>query len=91
MEKGGTVTLFVDGQPAGTGRVEHTEPMIFSADETCDIGRELGSPVTEEYGADGNAFSGRVHWVEIDLGADAVDADHYLTGAERLHLAMGLQ
>jgi hypothetical protein len=91
MAKGGTVALYVDGQPAGTGRVEHTEPMVFSADETCDIGHEAGSLVTEEYGPSDNAFSGRMHWVEIDLGDDAADADHYLTEAERLRLALGLQ
>ena len=40
--KGGTVRLFVDGKPAGEGRVEQTEPFVFSADETCDIGDEFG-------------------------------------------------
>ena len=48
--KGGTVTLYVDGKPVGSGRVEQTEPMLFSADETCDVGNEFGSPVTTDYG-----------------------------------------
>ncbi len=91
LAKGGTVTLYVDGQKGGEGRVEQTEPMIFSADETCDIGKECGSPVTNDYDSRGNAFTGQVNWVEIDLGADAADADHYLTHGERLDLAMALQ
>ena len=37
------------GKKAGEGRVEQTEPLIFSADETCDVGSEAGSPVTYGY------------------------------------------
>ena len=38
LAKGGTVTLYVDGKKVGEGRVDQTEPMVFSADETCDVG-----------------------------------------------------
>ena len=38
LGKGGAVTLYVDGQEVGEGRVDGTVPMVFSADETCDIG-----------------------------------------------------
>jgi arylsulfatase A-like enzyme len=91
LAKGGTVTLYLDGTQVGGGRVEHTEPMLFSADETCDLGLDNGSPVSEDYGPRDNAFSGEVTWVEIDVGADAADADHYLTHSERLQLALALQ
>ncbi|MBI4675633.1 MAG: arylsulfatase [Chloroflexi bacterium] len=91
LGKGGTVTLYVDGQQVGSGRVERTEPFVFSADETCDIGWEAGSPVSEDYGPRNNAFSGEVNWVEIDVDKDALDQDHILTGSERLHIAMALQ
>ena len=37
--------------PVGTGRVEATQPMIFSADETTDIGYESGTTVTPDYTA----------------------------------------
>ena len=30
LAKGGNVTLYYDGKSVGTGRVEHTEPMLFS-------------------------------------------------------------
>jgi hypothetical protein len=43
---GGTVTLYHDGQQVGDGRVDRTQPMIFSADETADVGREGGTPIT---------------------------------------------
>lgn len=91
LAKGGTVTLYVDKQKTGSGRIKQTESMAFSADETCDVGREFGSPVTPDYGARDNQFSGSVNWVEIDLGEDAKDADHYISHEERLRVAMAIQ
>jgi arylsulfatase len=66
----------VDGAKCGKGRVDRTEPLIFSADETCDVGFQTGSPTTTEYGAHDNKFSGEVLWLEIDIGKDAVSLDH---------------
>ena len=51
LGKGGTATLYIDGDAAGDGRIEQTEPLLFSADETCDVGDEYGSPVTNDYSA----------------------------------------
>jgi arylsulfatase A-like enzyme len=87
--KGGAVTLYVDGKAVGQGRVERTVPMAFSADETCDVGKESGSPVSPDYGPEGNAFSGEVNWVQIDLEKD--DLDHLITPDERYRLAMARQ
>jgi hypothetical protein len=47
--------------------------------------------VSDDYGPRDSAFSGRVHWVQIDLGADAEDADHLITPEERLRIAMTRQ
>ena len=91
LAKGGTVTLYIDGAKCGEGRVDKTEPMLFSADETCDVGFEAGSPVTEDYGKRGNKFSGDVSWVEIDIGKDAINLDHLITPEDRLRLAMARQ
>jgi arylsulfatase len=91
LAKGGTVSLFIDGKKVGEGRVEMTEPFGFSADETVDVGMEAGSPVSPDYGPRGNAFRGEVNWVEIDVDKDAADADHYITSAERLRVAMAFQ
>ena len=87
--KGGTVTLYVDGNEVGSGRVEQTEPLLFSADETLEIGTEAGTPVTGDY--ETRKFNGDVKWVELDLADDARDADHLIDPKERLALAMGLQ
>jgi arylsulfatase len=91
LAKGGTASLLIDGQKVGEGRVEMTQPFGFSADETCDVGMEAGSPVSPDYGPRGNAFSGEVNWVEIDVDKEALNQDHILTGAERFRVAMALQ
>ena len=91
MAKGGLATLYLDGEKIGEGRVEHTEPILFSADETCDLGYEAGSPVSEDYGPRGNEFTGEVNWVEIDLGEDAKHADHYIDPEERLRVYKAIQ
>ncbi|HEY7033922.1 MAG TPA: hypothetical protein VH482_21470, partial [Thermomicrobiales bacterium] len=85
--KGGTVTLFIDGAAVGEGRLEQTEAMFFSADETLDLGNEFGSPVTTDYGQ--RKFSGEVNWVEIDLGLD--DHSHLIAPEDRLNVAMAFQ
>ena len=89
LAKGGNVSLFVDGKKDGEGRVDRTVPMMFSADETCDVGKETGSPVSPDYGPTGNEFSGEVNWVQIDLEKD--DHDHLIAPEERLRLAMARQ
>lgn len=89
LAKGGTVSLFVDGKKDGEGRVDMTVPMLFSADETCDVGKETGSPVSPDYGPSDNEFTGAVTWVQIDLEKD--DQDHLITPEERLRVAMAVQ
>ena len=87
--KGGNVTLYVDGKAIGSGRVEQTQPAIFSADETCDIGTEYGSAVTRDYSQ--REFSGTVNWVELATGHDAGAAKHFISAEDRLRLATALQ
>ncbi len=89
LAKGGTVTLYHDGAAVGSGRVERTQPMGYSADEACDIGRDTGSPASPDYGPADNAFTGTIDWVQIDLGED--NHDHLVTAAERFTFAMGKQ
>ena len=43
--KGGKATLFVNGKPVAEGRVERTQPNVFSADETADVGLDNQTPV----------------------------------------------
>ena len=66
--KGGVATIFVNGKPVAQGRVEKTQPMIFSADETADVGVDEAMPVTEDYQKGDNGFTGRIHQVNISVG-----------------------
>jgi len=63
--------------------------MIFSADETTDIGRESGTTVTVDYTAQTSTFTGTINWVQLDLGDD--DHDHFIDPEERLRIAMARQ
>jgi arylsulfatase A-like enzyme len=89
LAKGGLVTFYVDGDKVGEGRVEATVPMLYSADETCDIGFYAGTSVSEDYtSADGN-FNGKVKWVQLD--AALADQDHLISPEERFRVAMAVQ
>ncbi|QDT65983.1 arylsulfatase [Calycomorphotria hydatis] len=63
---GGTVTLKVDGQKVGEGELPHVIPKRFSATETLDIGKDLGSTVTPAYEAPFE-FNGEIEKVTITL------------------------
>jgi arylsulfatase len=91
LGKGGTASLYVDGAKVGEGRIDGTVPMVFSGDETLDIGSDGGTPVSDDLPADELEFNGRVRWVELDLGEDAEDSDHLITPDERLKIAMARQ
>jgi len=86
LGKGGTVRIYHDGTKAGEGHVDATVPMIYSGDETCDIGQDTGSPVSDDYTSDDSRFNGRINWVQLDAGTD--DHDHLITPDERLRAAM---
>ena len=89
LGKGGAITVYYDGNEVGTGRVGATQAMVFSADETTDIGYESGTTVTPDYTAATSRFTGKIHWVQIDLGDD--DHDHFIDPEERLRVAMARQ
>jgi len=91
LAKGGAVTLFVDGTKVGEGRVEGTEPMVFSGDETADVGRDTGSAVSDDYRSEESVFNGTVNWVQIDIDEAAEDLDHLITPGERFRIAMARQ
>ncbi|HEY3712507.1 MAG TPA: arylsulfatase [Amycolatopsis sp.] len=69
LGRGGTAVLTVDGEKQATGRVERTIPYYFSFDETLDVGVDLGTPVTDDYPALDNTFTGVIHTVRVDLAA----------------------
>ncbi len=89
LGKGGGVTLYYDGNKVAEGRVEATQAMIFSADETLDIGYEAGTPVSPKYTTHNSKFNGKIHWVQLDAGVD--DHDHFIDPEERFRIAMARQ
>ena len=91
LGKGGDVTLFVDGDKVGEGRVEMTVPMLFSADETTDVGSDSATPVSDDHGPAETEFTGRVRWVQIDIDKAAEDVDHMISPEERWRIAMARQ
>ncbi len=91
LGKGGDVTLFVDGEEVGRGRVDGTVPMLFSADETTDVGSDTATPVSDDYGPKDSEFTGTVRWVQLDIDEAAEDLDHLISPEERLRIAMARQ
>lgn len=68
MAKGGTGTLYINGEKVGEGRIDHTQPMVFSADETADVGIDLATPVVESIGAEKKSkFTGHIPKVTVEI------------------------
>jgi len=68
LGKGGTGTLYVNDQKVGEGRIERTQPMIFSADESTDVGIDLATPVVETIGSEAKSkFTGRIDKVTVEV------------------------
>jgi len=89
LGKGGTVSLYLDKEKIGEGRVDATLFSTFSLDETTDIGQETGTTVAEDISVETSRFNGVIKWVQIDTGFD--DKDHYVSPEERFHIAMARQ
>jgi arylsulfatase len=67
LGKGGVGTITVNGQEVAEGRIERTQPMIFSADETAGVGVDDATPVTSAYKERENAFTGKILKVTVDV------------------------
>lgn len=66
LGKGGTGTLYVNDEKVAEGRLDHTQPMIFSADETADVGIDLGTAVVEAIGSEHTSkFNGHISKVTV--------------------------
>jgi arylsulfatase len=89
LAKGGDTTLSVDGSPVGSARQEASIPMLFSGDETLDVGVDYGSSVSDDYTPDTSRFTGTVNWVQLDQGLD--DQSHLISPEDRLSVAMAKQ
>ncbi len=68
LGKGGTGTLYVNNAQVAQGRIERTQGMLFSADETADVGIDLGTPVVEAIGAESKSrFTGHVDKLIVEV------------------------
>jgi len=67
--KGGLATLYVDGEKVAEGRVEKTQPAVYSADETADVGLDEATQSADLVFEDVNDsdFTGFVKSVTISI------------------------
>jgi arylsulfatase len=67
--KGGDATLSVNGRQVAKGRVDKTQPNIFSADETADVGLDNQTPVALGigYGPEETRFTGKIHQIVVEV------------------------
>ena len=69
LGKGGKGTIYVNGKAVANDRIEKTQPNIFSADETADVGLDNQTPVAEGigYGPAETVFTGKINKVVVEL------------------------
>jgi len=67
--KGGVVTIFVDREQVAKGRIDKTQPAVFSADETADVGKDEATQVADLVFKDikDSEFTGFVKNVTISI------------------------
>jgi hypothetical protein len=74
--KGGVGTLFVNGEEGRRGTHRRTQAGIFSADETADVGIDLGTPVVEAIGSEAaSKFNGHIP-LQCQRGGQDRDLQH---------------
>ena len=64
---GGVGTILVNATKVAEGRIERTQGFMFSADEGADVGVDEGTPVTTDYKANDNTFTGKISKVTVEL------------------------
>jgi arylsulfatase len=89
--RGGDITLSVDGVDVAEGRLERTVPLVFSLDESCDVGLDGGLPVSDDYRSESSSFTGTVRTVLIELADGESDFNHLIDPQLRLSVALARQ
>jgi len=68
LGKGGVGAILVNGEKVAEGRIERTQPLVFSADEGADVGEDGETPVVEDYGIPAPYnFSGKIAKITVEL------------------------
>jgi arylsulfatase len=67
--KGGVAKIFIDGEQVAEGRIDKTQPAVFSADETADVGKDDATQVADKVFRDvkDSEFTGYVNKVTISI------------------------
>ena len=66
--KGGLATIYVNGEKVADGRIEKTQPNVFSADETADVGKDEGTEVVPVFKSiEDSKFTGTVKSVTVSI------------------------
>lgn len=89
LAKGGTVTLYYDGEQTGQGKLAATVPMLFSATETAEIGHELGTTVLPGTAPAATVFTGTINRVQLTTGED--DHTHLIDPEDVINMLMTKQ
>ena len=89
-QRGELSTLYIDGKSVGAGKIERTLPIIFSADETSDLGIKRGSPMTSDLPTENNAFTGTVRLLVIETDPKG-NVDHLISHDQLIHILMARQ
>ena len=79
--KGGLGTILVNGEKVGEARIDQTQCCTFSLDEGADVGRNEGTPVTEDFTVP-FAFTGGINKITISVG-EMAEADRAATDQVR--------
>ena len=64
--------------------------MVFSADETSDVGLKRGAPITPDVPTENNAFTGTVQVVVIETDTKE-NVDHLISREDLLNMLMAMQ
>ena len=67
LGKGGTGTILVNGKKVAEGKIDRTQPNIFSADEGADVGEDGETPVSDDYKEGDNSFTGKIQKVTVEI------------------------
>ena len=69
LGRGGKATIFVNEKAVAEARIEKTQPNVFSADETADVGLDNQTPVAEGigYGPEETRFTGKIRKVTVEV------------------------
>lgn len=67
LGKGGQGRILINGEKVAEGRIDRTQPGIFSADEGADVGLDGETNVTSDYKEGDNKFTGRIRKVTVDV------------------------